>query len=55
MAISAAEAANRPRAGFRVFGRGIIGVVREKMWNAGAVLWKAEDAGRDVFPLCALG
>ena len=30
-----------PRAEFRVFGHGIIDIVREKMWSAGAVLFKA--------------
>lgn len=42
IAISAAEAANIvPRAEFRVFGHGIIDIVQGKMWDAGAVLWKA--------------
>jgi hypothetical protein len=41
-AVSAEEAAKIvPRAEFRVFGHGIIETVREKMWDAGAVLQKA--------------
>jgi hypothetical protein len=30
-----------PRAEFRVFGQGVIGIVNQKMWDAGAVLQKA--------------
>jgi len=57
IAISAAEAAKIvPRAEFRVFGHGIIDVVRERMWNAGAVLWKTRKMPAETyFPLCALG
>lgn len=41
-ATSAAEAAKIvPRAEFRVFGHGIIEIVRTKMWDASAVLFKA--------------
>jgi hypothetical protein len=41
-ATSAEEAAKIvPRAEFRVFGQGIIDIVRAKMWDAGAVLHKA--------------
>ena len=41
-ATSATEAAKIvPRAEFRVFGQGIIDIVRAKMWDAGAVLQKA--------------
>ncbi|MBM3149756.1 MAG: hypothetical protein FJZ88_07005 [Chloroflexi bacterium] len=41
-AVSAEEAARIvPRAEFRVFGQGIIGIVKQKMWDAGAVLQKA--------------
>lgn len=39
---SAAEAAKiAPRAEFRVFGHGVIDIVRTKMWDASAVLFKA--------------
>lgn len=39
---SAAEAAKiAPRAEFRVFGHGVIDIVRKKMWDASAVLFKA--------------
>jgi len=41
-ATSATEAAKIiPRAEFRVFGQGVIEIIREKMWDAGAVLQKA--------------
>ena len=41
-AISAADAAKIvPRAEFRVFGQGVIDVVRQRKWDAGAVLQKA--------------
>jgi hypothetical protein len=41
-ATSAEEAAKiAPRAEFRVFGQGIIDIVRVKMWDAGAILQKA--------------
>jgi hypothetical protein len=41
-AISAADAAKIvPRAEFRVFGQGVIDLVKQKMWDAGAVLQKA--------------
>ena len=54
IAISAAEAAKiAPRAEFRVFGHGIIDVVREKMWNAGAVLWKARKMPAETYFLSA--
>jgi hypothetical protein len=54
IAISAAEAAKIvPRAEFRVFGHGIIDVVREKMWNAGAVLWKARKMPAETYFLSA--
>jgi hypothetical protein len=39
---SAEDAAKiTPRAEFRVFGQGVIGIVSQKMWEAGAVLQKA--------------
>ena len=42
VATSAAEAAKiLPRAEFRVFGSGVIDIVKQKMWDAGAVLQKA--------------
>ena len=54
IAISAVEAAKiLPRAEFRVFGHGIIDVVREKMWNAGAVLWKARKMPAETYFLSA--
>ena len=54
IAISAAEAAKIvPRAEFRVFGHGIIDVVRERMWNAGAVLWKARKMPAETYFLSA--
>lgn len=41
-AISAADAAKIvPRAEFRVFGQGVIDIVQQKMWDAGAILQKA--------------
>jgi hypothetical protein len=41
-AVSADEAAKIvPRAEFRVFGHGVIDIVEQKMWDAGAVLQKA--------------
>jgi hypothetical protein len=41
-AVSAEEAARIvPRAEFRVFGHGVIDIVKAKMWDAGAVLQKA--------------
>ena len=41
-AISAADASKIvPRAEFRVFGQGVIDVVQQKMWDAGATLQKA--------------
>jgi hypothetical protein len=53
-AISAAEAANMvPRAEFRVFGHGIIDIVQEKMWDAGAVLWKARKMPAETYFLSA--
>jgi hypothetical protein len=54
IAISAAEAAKIvPRAEFRVFGHGIIDVVRERMWNAGAVLWKTRRMPAETYFLSA--
>ena len=54
IAISAAEAAKIvPRAEFRVFGHGIIDVVRERMWNAGAVLWKTRKMPAETYFLSA--
>jgi hypothetical protein len=42
VATSAAEASKIvPRAEFRVFGHGIIDIVKQKMWSCGAVLHKA--------------
>lgn len=42
VAMSAADAAKIvPRAEFRVFGQGIIDIVQQKMWDAGATLQKA--------------
>jgi hypothetical protein len=42
VATSAADAAKVvPRAEFRVFGQGVIDIVKQKMWDAGAVLQKA--------------
>jgi hypothetical protein len=42
VAMSAADAAKiAPRAEFRVFGQGIIDIVQQKMWDAGASLQKA--------------
>lgn len=41
-ALSAEAAAKiAPRAEFRVFGHGIIETVQKKMWDAGAILWRA--------------
>ena len=41
-AVSAEEAARIvPRAEFRVFGQGIVDIVKQKMWDVGAVLQKA--------------
>jgi hypothetical protein len=41
-AISAADASKIvPRAEFRVFGQGVIDIVQQKMWDAGATLQKA--------------
>jgi hypothetical protein len=54
IAISAAEAAKIvPRAEFRVFGHGIIDVVRERMWNAAAVLWKTRKMPAETYFLSA--
>ena len=54
IAISPAEAAKIvPRAEFRVFGHGIIDVVRERMWNAGAVLWKTRKMPAETYFLSA--
>ena len=54
IAISAAEAANIvPRAEFCVFGLGIIDIVREKMWDAGAVLWKVRKMPAETYFLSA--
>jgi hypothetical protein len=42
VAMSAADAAKIvPRAEFRVFGQGVIDIVQQKMWDAGATLQKA--------------
>lgn len=40
-----------PRAEFRVFGHGIIDIVREKMWSADAVLFKARKMPQETYIL----
>lgn len=49
---SAEEAAKIvPRAEFRVFGHGIIDIVREKMWSAAAQLFKARKMPQETYVL----
>jgi hypothetical protein len=52
---TSAEAASRiaPRAEFRVFGQGIIDIVKQKMWDAGAVLQKARRMPPETYFLSA--
>lgn len=53
-ATSAAEAAViAPRAEFRVFGQDVIGIVGQKMWDAGAVLQKARRMPAETYILSA--
>ncbi len=53
-AISVAEAEKIvPRAEFRVFGHGIIDIVQERMWEAGAVLWKIRKMPAETYVLSA--
>lgn len=53
-AVSAEEAARIvPRAEFRVFGQGIIDIVKQKMWDAGAVLQKARKMPSETYFLSA--
>ena len=53
-ATSAEEAARIvPRAEFRVFGQGIIDIVKQKMWNVGAVLQKARRMPPETYFLSA--
>jgi hypothetical protein len=53
-ATSAEEAAKIiPRAEFRVFGQGIIDIVRTKMWDAGAILQKARKMPPETYFLSA--
>jgi hypothetical protein len=53
-ATSAEEAARiAPRAEFRVFGSGIIDIVKSKMWDAGAVLQKARRMPPETYFLSA--
>ncbi len=53
-ATSAADAAKIvPRAEFRVFGHGIIDVVKEKMWDAQALLFKARKMPAELYFLSA--
>lgn len=50
VAMSAADAAKIvPRAEFRVFGQGIIEIVSQKMWDAGATLQKARKMPAEVY------
>ena len=53
-AVSAEEAARIvPRAEFRVFGQGIIDTVKQKIWDAGAVLQKARKMPPETYFLSA--
>jgi hypothetical protein len=53
-ATSAEEAASIiPRAEFRVFGQGIVDIVKQKMWDAGAVLQKARKMPPETYFLSA--
>ena len=53
-AVSAEEAARIvPRAEFRVFGQGIIDIVKQKIWDAGAVLQKARKMPPETYFLSA--
>ena len=53
-AISAVDAAKIvPRAEFRVFGQGVIDLVKQKMWDAGAVLQKARKMPAETYFLSA--
>ncbi|MDI7258581.1 MAG: hypothetical protein QME90_01530 [Thermodesulfobacteriota bacterium] len=53
-AVSAEEAARIvPRAEFRVFGQGIIDIVNQKTWDAGAVLQKARKMPPETYFLSA--
>jgi len=53
-ATSAEDAARIvPRAEFRVFGQGIIDIVKQKMWDAGAVLQKARRMPPETYFLSA--
>ena len=50
VAISAGEAARiTPRAEFRVFGQGVIDIVREKMWDAKAVLERVRKMPPEIY------
>ncbi len=54
VATSAEEAANIvPRAEFRVFGHGIIDIVKKNMWSCGAVLHKARKMPAETYFLSA--
>lgn len=54
VATSAGEAARiAPRAEFRVFGQGIIDIVRQRMWDAGALLQKARKMPPETYFLSA--
>jgi hypothetical protein len=54
MATSAEEAAKIvPRAEFRVFGQGVAAIVKEKMWDASAVLQKARKMPPETYFLSA--
>jgi hypothetical protein len=54
-AATSAEEANKiaPRAEFRVFGQGVIDIVKQKMWDAGAVLQKARRMPPEIYFLSA--
>ena len=54
VATSAADAAKIiPRAEFRAFGQGVIDIVKQKMWDAGAVLQKARKMPPETYFLSA--
>jgi hypothetical protein len=54
-AATSAEEAKKisPRAEFRVFGQGVIDIVKQKMWNAGAVLQRARRMPPETYFLSA--
>jgi hypothetical protein len=54
-AATSAEEATKivPRAEFRVFGQGVIDIVKQKMWDAGAVLQKARRMPPETYFLSA--